>query len=88
MARNRTRPVRERDADPARRRRRHPLITADTRVIAVDIPNTQAASALPWGSYRTTVDAIEASAGLNLFDRIPAALQNEQEGGVDSGPTE
>lgn len=51
-----------------------PRITADTRVIAVDIPNTQAASALPWGSYRTTVDAIEASAGLNLFGRIPAGL--------------
>ncbi|MBK7103117.1 MAG: hypothetical protein IPH63_15235 [Flavobacteriales bacterium] len=35
---------------------------------AVDIPNTQAASALPWGSYRTTVDAIEASTS-NL-DRV------------------
>jgi len=65
-----------------------PRITSDTRVIAVDIPNTQAASALPWGSYRTTVDAIEASAGLNLFDRIPVALQNELEGGVDNGPTQ
>jgi len=54
----------------------------------VDIPNTQAASALPWGQYRTSVDAIEASAGLNLFDRIPAGIQNDLEGGVDNGPTE
>lgn len=26
--------------------------------------------------------------GLNLFDQIPAALQNELEAGVDNGPTE
>ncbi len=30
--------------------------------------------------------AIDPSAGLNLFDRIPAALQNEFESGVDIGP--
>jgi len=48
----------------------------------------QPAGALPWGLYRTSVDAIEASAGLNLFDRIPTALQNELEGVVDGGPTE
>jgi endonuclease G len=65
-----------------------PRITSDTRVIAVDMPNTQAASALPWGQYRTSVDAIEAATGLNLFDRIPAAVQNDLEGAVDSGPTE
>ncbi|MBL7983181.1 MAG: DNA/RNA non-specific endonuclease [Flavobacteriales bacterium] len=65
-----------------------PRITSDTRVIAVDIPNTQAASALPWGQYRTSVDAIEASTGLNLFSRIPTTVQNDLEGGVDSGPTE
>lgn len=32
--------------------------TPDTRVIAVDIPKTHAANALPWGSYRTSVDAM------------------------------
>jgi len=50
-------------------------VSATTRVIAIDLPNTQAASALPWGLYRTSVDAIEASTGLNLFDRIHTALQ-------------
>lgn len=65
-----------------------PRITTDTRVIAVDIPNTQAASALPWGSYRTSVDAIEASAGLNLFDQVPATVQNALEASVDNGPTQ
>ncbi|MBK9512935.1 MAG: DNA/RNA non-specific endonuclease [Flavobacteriales bacterium] len=62
-----------------------PRITPDTRVIAVDIPNTQAASALPWGDYRTSVDAIEAATGLDLLNRIPAAVQAELEAGVDSG---
>jgi endonuclease G len=65
-----------------------PRITSDTRVIAVDIPNTQAASALPWGQYRTSVDAIEAATGLNFFTRIPTTVQNDLEGGVDSGPTQ
>ena len=65
-----------------------PRITPDTRLIAVDMPNTQAASAFPWGSYRTSVDAIEASTGLDLFDRIPTAVQNDLEGGVDNGPTQ
>ena len=52
---------------------------------AQHIPNTQAASALPWGDYRTSVDAIEAATGLDLLNRIPAAVQAELEAGVDSG---
>jgi len=44
-------------------------------VIAVDIPNTQAASALPWGDYRTSVDAIESSTGLDLLSLLPAEVQ-------------
>jgi endonuclease G len=54
-------------------------------MIAVDLPNTQAASALPWGDYRTSVDAIEAATGLDLLNRIPAAVQAELEAGADSG---
>jgi hypothetical protein len=34
------------------------------------------------------VDAIEASTGLNILSRIPATVQNDLEGGVDSGPTQ
>jgi endonuclease G, mitochondrial len=65
-----------------------PRITPDTRVIAVDIPNTQAASALPWGDYRTSVDAIETATGLDLLSRVPGAIQAELEALVDNGPTE
>lgn len=62
-------------------------VNADTRVIAVDIPNTQAASALPWASYRVSVNAIEDSTGLNLLNYLPAQVQDDLEGGVDNGPT-
>ncbi len=63
-------------------------VSASTRVIAVDIPNTQAASALPWGDYRTSVDAIESSAGLDFLSLVSANVQAAVEGMVDSGPTE
>lgn len=63
-------------------------VSATTRVIAVDMPNTQAASALPWGSYRTSVDAIEDSTGLDFLSLVPATVQAAVEGVVDSGPTE
>ena len=63
-------------------------ITPDTRVIAVDIPNTQAASALPWGDYRTTVNSIEASTGYDLLNLVAATVQEELEAVVDGGPTE
>jgi DNA/RNA endonuclease G (NUC1) len=36
----------------------------------------------PWGDYRTSVDAIEAATGLDLLNRIPAAVQAELEAGV------
>ncbi len=59
-----------------------------TRVIAVDMPNTQAAGALPWGSYRTTVDALEDSTGCDFLRLLPAEVQEAVEGDVDTGPTE
>jgi endonuclease G len=63
-------------------------INTGTRVIAVDMPNTQTEIVLDWHQYRTSVVAIEASTGLNLFGRIPTTVQNNLEGGVDSRPTE
>jgi len=37
------------------------------------------------GANRTSGDAIEAATGLDLLNRIPSAVQAEQESGVDSG---
>lgn len=61
-------------------------VTASTRIIAVDMPNTQTVSNLPWGSYRTSVDAIEAATGFDFLGNLPAALQTTLEAMVDAGP--
>lgn len=57
-------------------------------MIAIDLPNTQAASALPWGDYRTSVDALESGTGLDFLSLGPAAVQAAVEGVVDDGPTQ
>ncbi|MFN3528971.1 MAG: DNA/RNA non-specific endonuclease [Bacteroidia bacterium] len=61
-------------------------VTTSTRVIAVDMPNAQNVNS-SWGIYRTSVDAIEASTGLNLLSNVPVAIQNVIEAVVDNGPT-
>ena len=57
-----------------------------TRVIAVDMPNTQSANALEWFDYRTSVDAIEDSTGLDVLNALVTDLQGLLEVGVDAGP--
>ena len=49
---------------------------------------TQAASGLLWGDYGTSVNAIEASAGLNLINLVAAGVQVVLEGVGDGGPTQ
>ena len=61
-------------------------ITTSTRVIAVNTPNDNTVSAT-WGSYRTSVDAIEAATGYNLLSNLPASIQSALESKVDTGPT-
>ena len=61
-------------------------ITTSTRVVAVSLPNTNNLSA-SWGSYRTSVDAIEAATGLDLLSALPLSTQKALEAKVDSGPT-
>ncbi|TCJ14499.1 DNA/RNA non-specific endonuclease [Flaviaesturariibacter flavus] len=62
-------------------------ITTSTRVIAVNTPNTNSVSTT-WGSYRTTVDAIEAATGYNLLSNVSSTIQSTIESRVDSGPTQ
>jgi endonuclease G len=45
-------------------------ITSSTRVIAVNTPNNNSLNSA-WGGYRTTVNAIEAVAGLDLTSTLP-----------------
>jgi endonuclease G len=62
-------------------------VNTTTRVIAVAMPNVQTVNANPWSYYRTTVDAIETTTGLNLLSLVPATTQAAIESAVDTGPT-
>jgi endonuclease G, mitochondrial len=61
-------------------------VTTSTRVIAVNTPNTNSVST-SWGSYRTTVDAIESAMGYNILSNVPSSIQSVIEARVDNGPT-
>ena len=58
-------------------------VDINTRVIAVDIPNTNAIG-FNWKDYRVSVDAIEAATGYNLLTRLSDALQSNVEARVDN----
>ncbi|MBX0289608.1 DNA/RNA non-specific endonuclease [Hymenobacter sp. HSC-4F20] len=60
-------------------------VTAATRVIAVDTPNTNALAA-DWTQYRTSVDAIEAATGYDLLSAVSPTVQQQVEARVDNGP--
>ena len=61
-------------------------VSASTRVIAIDTPNDNNISTT-WGTYRTSIDAIESATGLDLLSAIPTAVQQVVEARVDNGPT-
>lgn len=58
-------------------------VNTNTRVIAVNIPNTNAVG-FNWKSYRVSIDAIEAATGYDLLKRLPVDLQAELEARVDN----
>ena len=64
-------------------------IDANTRVIAVDMPNTQSvnANAKNWGDYRVKVDDIEAATGYNFMSAVATNIQSTLESKIDTGPT-
>lgn len=61
-------------------------VSADPRVIAIDTPNDNSLSTA-WGTYRTSVDAIEAATGYDQLSSVPAAVQQVVEARVDARPT-
>ena len=61
-------------------------VSASTRIIAVDMPNDNNLNQ-DWGTYRTTVDAIEAATGYDLLSNLPVSVQAAVESKVDTGPT-
>ncbi len=61
-------------------------VSTATRIIAIDTPNTNSLST-NWGTYRTSVDAIEQATGYNLLSAVSSAVQSTVEARIDSGPT-
>jgi endonuclease G len=61
-------------------------VTSTTRVIAINTPNDNALD-VNWGTYRTTVDAIEQATGYDLLSAVSASVQSVVEARVDNGPT-
>ncbi|MBD2767494.1 DNA/RNA non-specific endonuclease [Hymenobacter sp. BT664] len=61
-------------------------VTTSTRVIAVDMPNNNSISTA-WGSYRTSVDAIEEATGYDILSAVSEEVQDLIEAQVDRGPT-
>ena len=61
-------------------------VGSSTRIIAINTPNDNALNTA-WGGYRTSVDALEAAAGLDILSALPLSVQNVVEARTDSGPT-
>lgn len=58
-------------------------IDAQTRVIAVWMPNTNAVGEGKWSDYRVSVDQIERGTGYNLLSNVPESVQKVIEVGID-----
>ncbi|MGY2131126.1 DNA/RNA non-specific endonuclease [Hymenobacter sp. HD11105] len=61
-------------------------VTTGTRVIAINTPNTNTLDS-NWGTYRTSVDAIEQATGYDLLSAVSSSVQSVVEARVDNGPT-
>ena len=58
-------------------------ITAETRVIAVIMPNDEEKIDLHWAKYRTSVSEVEKLTGYTFFDRLPTELATALKAEVD-----
>ena len=58
-------------------------ITAQTRIVAVWMPNTNEAGKQPWSQCRISVDEIENRTGLDLLSNVPLSIQTQLEAGID-----
>lgn len=60
-------------------------VSTDTRIIAVAIPNNQAAADKPWKAYITSVDALESLTGYDFLSNVPEYIQRLIEARIDGG---
>jgi endonuclease G len=63
-------------------------VSTSTRVITVDMPNTQSVNTHTWGYYRTSVDNIESATGYDFLSAVSTSVQSVIEAQVDNGPTQ
>ena len=59
-------------------------VTTSTRVIAVDIPNTQGVRTALWQNYRISVDTLEQRTGYNFLSSVASSTQSVVEARVDN----
>ncbi len=59
-------------------------VTTSTRVIAVDMPNSQGIRYDDWRSYRVSVDTIESRTGYNLLSSVSDSVESSIESRVDT----
>jgi endonuclease G, mitochondrial len=60
-------------------------VTANTRVIAVDIPNEQGVREANWRTFRVSVDQLEAKTGYNFLTNVSESVQQAIESRTDPG---
>ena len=60
-----------------------PIITEDTRVIAVQMPNSESVANTDWRDYRVSVDEIEAATGYDFLSNFPQDIQAKIESRID-----
>jgi endonuclease G len=60
-------------------------VNTNTRIIAIDMPNTQGIRNNSWGTYRVSVDFIESKTGYNILSALPESVQTVLESRVDNG---
>jgi endonuclease G len=61
-------------------------IDANTRLIAVDMPNQQSVDKLSWDVYRISVDVIESATGYDFLPVLSTATQQVLESKTDTEP--
>ncbi|MCC5661714.1 DNA/RNA non-specific endonuclease [Nostoc sp. XA010] len=59
-------------------------VTTNTRVIAVNMPNSQGIRNNDWTNYRVSVDSIETNTGYNLLSNVSSSIQSVIESRVDN----
>ncbi len=62
-------------------------ITAATRVIAVNTPNTAGVRSTPWTNFLTSVNQIQTNTGYNFFTTLPPYTASVLRAKIDGQPT-